>query len=636
MTLHEAARQYALAGWPIFPIQPNAKIPFPGSRGHDEATTDLSIIDAWWEAEPNANIGFVPEGAGLCVIDVDPGSDFPLDPHAHAQWACTPRDGTHMYYAGSLPPTQSKIAPHVDTRGRHSYVLVPPSVVDGNHYTWQCDAPFDSWDCPIIPEWIVEKCKPKVEERRIASDYVEDKPEAIRQAELWLKLQSQPVEFAGSDGQCYQVAARLLDFGLSADRVLDMMGEWSGFDPDWLQEKIDHAAQYRQNEEGCDVPTSNKEAFGPAVKAGIEGSTSSSKQAESLDRFAWHKPTEYRDRPPITFYDADHMLPHEQRGSVGVMYGASGHHKTNTLLTMLMQTMEDHDDAFVLYVAGEGVDGFGRDRVWAHARARDKSDDWINSHLAIVETMPILTDVDDMKAFFAAAPRRPSIVVIDTLATGTPGTDENAKAMSDILSGNGAAGAIRRQWNALVICVAHSGKDETRGVRGHSGQFGNADFILHISKDKDAPCAIKLKCEKMRDGEREGRESYYQVESTGVPVPVRITEGEYRDLTRVSPEDAQSTQERMVRIVLRQEGADSWMRGLSTERLIDAIMLYEHGERPEPGAPGAQPWFDARKSCREALRKAQPKKWAAALYEERLPDGVDDTAPREGRWRLLS
>ena len=91
-----------------------------------------------------------------------------------------------------------------------------------------------------------------------------------------------------------------------------------------------------------------------------------------------------------------------------------------------------------------------------------------------------------------------------------------------------------------------------------------------------------------------------------------------------------------MRIVLRQEGADSWLRGLSTERLIDAIMLYEHGERPEPGAPGAQPWFDARKSSREALRKAQTKKWAAALYEERLPDGVDDTAPREGRWRLPS
>lgn len=648
---HTAAREYAAAGWPVFPITPNGKEPLPQSKGFYDATTDLDQIDKWFAGDdgPVFNIGFCPENAGLCVVDVDPGAaplELPEGPRAR-----TPRGGSHHFYSGSLPPTQKKIAEHVDTRGRSSYVLLPPSTIDGKPYTWQCEWPFHDFDCPAVPEWIVEKCKPTVEERRIARDYVEDKPEAIRLAELWLKLQDQPVDGSGSDGQCYQVAARLLDFGLSQDTAAEMMDEWSGFDPDWVWEKINNAARYRQNEEGCDAPTSSREAFGGTTATGsYSGMEQSSappdapgSQATERDRFAWHKPTEYRNRPKLTFYDADHMLPHEQRGSVGVIYGASGHHKTNTLLTMLVEVAMLHD-LTVLYVAGEGVDGFGRDRVWAHAAANKLTDEWIDEHIAIVEDMPILTDQDDMKDFFAKAPRRPDIVVIDTLATGTPGVDENAKAMSDILSGNGAAGAIRRAWNALVICVSHSGMDETRGIRGHSGQYGNVDFVLHIAKDKNQPDAIKLRCEKMRDGEREGREAFYRVEPIGVPVPVRITEGEWRDLTRTASEGMQSDTERLARYVLMADDIRTWERGLSTEALADRITALAIGPCPgSPGEPGVQRWMDKRKTVGESLRRAvsslgakNEKRWAAALCERRLPDGVDHNSPRTERWFIRS
>ena len=43
-----AALQYASAGCPVFPLAPNSKIPYKGSKGFKDATTDLGIIKQWW------------------------------------------------------------------------------------------------------------------------------------------------------------------------------------------------------------------------------------------------------------------------------------------------------------------------------------------------------------------------------------------------------------------------------------------------------------------------------------------------------------------------------------------------------------------------------------------------------------
>lgn len=641
--LHEAARQYAEAGWPIFPIEPNGKRPLPGSNGFYDATTDLTIIDAWWQANPNANIGFEPERAGLCVIDVDDMAQVTTGDHPRR--AITPRGGCHDYYAGSLPGTQSKIAPHVDTRGRSSYVLVPPSIVNGKPYRWQCDWPFHDFSAPDIPEWIVEKCKPTVKEARKADDYEEDKPEAIRLANLYLNL-CVPMDSDDPSQDDYAVACRLLDFGLSIDTAVRLAME-HGASEEWARLKLENASNYRQNEEGCDVPTSTKEAFAAfsarllSEPHSLDGNGSlRQNQQTALDRFGWHSPIEYRDRPPLTFYDEDRMLPHEARGTVGVMYGASGHHKTNTLLTMMVQTALDHD-VLVLYVAGEGVDGFGRDRVWAHAKARGLDDEWVDRHIQIVERMPVLSDYQDTREFLDTAKPfieqygTPAIVVLDTLGAGTPGIDENSKLMGDILGGNGACGMIKNEWGCTVIAVAHVGKDEKRGIRGHSSQYANADFILSIDNSDASPRAIKVRVEKMRDGDRKGREAYYSIELQGVPVPVRINEGQYRDLAKAHPEDQQGAVERRVRTVLRDEEAYGWERGLSEEALLDAWAIYELDECPgETGDPGVREWMDKKGKMKDQLRGGKGKKWAAELYEERLPDGVDYKAKREGRWRL--
>ena len=69
--LEAAARSYATRGWPVFPLEPNSKIPYKGSRGFKDATTDENRVTDWWTQFPASNIG-VSTGKKLVVLDVDP------------------------------------------------------------------------------------------------------------------------------------------------------------------------------------------------------------------------------------------------------------------------------------------------------------------------------------------------------------------------------------------------------------------------------------------------------------------------------------------------------------------------------------------------------------------------------------
>ena len=56
-----AALRYADADWPVFRCQPGQKIPFEGSAGFKDATTDPAVIRSWWARWPTANVG-CPDG----------------------------------------------------------------------------------------------------------------------------------------------------------------------------------------------------------------------------------------------------------------------------------------------------------------------------------------------------------------------------------------------------------------------------------------------------------------------------------------------------------------------------------------------------------------------------------------------
>src|SRR5215212_1044222 len=68
--LVSAALFYAQIGLHVFPLVAAMKIPYPGTHGFEDATTDQEQIAAWWQRWPEANIG-IATGHLIDVIDID-------------------------------------------------------------------------------------------------------------------------------------------------------------------------------------------------------------------------------------------------------------------------------------------------------------------------------------------------------------------------------------------------------------------------------------------------------------------------------------------------------------------------------------------------------------------------------------
>ncbi|WEJ11580.1 helicase RepA family protein [Sinorhizobium sp. M103] len=98
------------------------------------------------------------------------------------------------------------------------------------------------------------------------------------------------------------------------------------------------------------------------------------------------------------------------------------------------------------------------------------------------------------------------VIIIDTVARVTPGTDENKASEFGAFINN--ADSIGRHFRALVVGVHHSGKDESRGMRGSNVFNGATDCEWAVRKQDGMHSAT---VGKMRDGE-DGIEFSFRLE----------------------------------------------------------------------------------------------------------------------------
>lgn len=142
--LADAARGYALAGWPVFPLRPGAKTPAiskaHGGSGFKDATTDADMVDRWWSQWPTANIG-MPTGELFDVLDVDvkeSGSGWGSLERLRRSGlltgcvgiARTRNGGVHLFFPAS--GDRSSGLPFLDFKALGGYVVLPPSLVPGD------------------------------------------------------------------------------------------------------------------------------------------------------------------------------------------------------------------------------------------------------------------------------------------------------------------------------------------------------------------------------------------------------------------------------------------------------------------------------------------------------------------------
>jgi Bifunctional DNA primase/polymerase, N-terminal len=131
-------------GWPVFPCQPDSKVPAT-RHGHHDATTDPEQIRKWF-SRPGPNLAVATGAPGPDVLDVDTrgsaGNGFAALSRLHAAGLLdgaaaivrTPSGGLHVYFAGSRQRTAHLPARHLDFLSKGGYVIIPPSQIAGKPY----------------------------------------------------------------------------------------------------------------------------------------------------------------------------------------------------------------------------------------------------------------------------------------------------------------------------------------------------------------------------------------------------------------------------------------------------------------------------------------------------------------------
>jgi KaiC/GvpD/RAD55 family RecA-like ATPase len=203
-------------------------------------------------------------------------------------------------------------------------------------------------------------------------------------------------------------------------------------------------------------------------------------------RYRLMRADEVVDAPPL------HWLVRGVLPAVGLaaLFGASGSGKSFLALDLCAAVAAGGAEWFawrvksapVVYVALEGEAGFSqRVKAWQLHHGRD-----LPGSLRFVMQALDLRNADDVSEIaeaVTAAGAASGLLVIDTLNRAASGADENSVVdMGAIIA---AAKDLQAKLGGLVLLVHHSGKDATKGLRGHSSLHAALDAAIEVSRTDD-------------------------------------------------------------------------------------------------------------------------------------------------------
>lgn len=209
-------------------------------------------------------------------------------------------------------------------------------------------------------------------------------------------------------------------------------------------------------------------------------------------------------------------------GTVAFIYGPPGSGKTFFALHLLCATALGRlvfgvtpDKRRGLYVGLEGDAGIkSRIAAWCGQNHVDENPIVYARgpfNLADESGQDVTDLIDTMKE------QGIQFVVIDTFAMATAGMDEVSGAHMTFAMNQ--LHRIKAETGACVVAIAHTGKNEKAGIRGHSSLLGNADTTIELQVcGKDAGTAEDVPVtnetprsaivKKQRDG-RTGKKLYF-------------------------------------------------------------------------------------------------------------------------------
>lgn len=189
------------------------------------------------------------------------------------------------------------------------------------------------------------------------------------------------------------------------------------------------------------------------------------------------------------------------KANLGVLFGESGSGKSFAMLDLSaaicrgMEFWNGHrvTKGRVLYVVAEGVSGFRqRIKAYCHQQAIPR----IGMDV-IYDVTPNLTNVAQITDLISEIRQREpyDLIVMDTFAQVMAGADENNG--QDVGNALAQCKRIANRSGAMVLLVHHSGKDASKGSRGHSSIKAACDVEIKVERSNDTR---SITTSKMKDG----------------------------------------------------------------------------------------------------------------------------------------
>lgn len=221
------------------------------------------------------------------------------------------------------------------------------------------------------------------------------------------------------------------------------------------------------------------------------------------------------------------------RNTVNYLAGASGAYKTIAALDMAARVGKGEQfcgmtvtRGKVLYVIAEGLTGMKfRRQSWEHYHNNGEQ-------MEAVTFVPYAVQIaneSEMSALISVAVQgQYDMVVFDTQAMCTVGVDENSNSeMAMVID---SLLILARLTNAAVLMVHHTGKDESLGMRGASGQYANVNTVI-VAKREGSGKQIVLSTARSKGGKqkdaREIKSMRFNIEEVGASIV--MTQGVLED-----------------------------------------------------------------------------------------------------------
>jgi hypothetical protein len=493
------------AGYKVFPIIENGRIPAVGGWQQRATSDEAAIRKMWTEHDPvlnttrikNYNIGVYTKDLLVLDVDVKKGKQglkslAELDTFEGVPETFTVETasgGLHLYFRPENPVANSagRIGDGLDIRGDGGYVVAAGSVIDGKPYTVKKASVVAE-----APAWLEQAAGAPAQRTTSQKQVVEllDTAPALQRARAALEDAAPAIEGQNGDHHTFKVAAKLKDIGVSELAALQLMLEhWNDrcvppWDHEGLARKVSNAYAYGKQPVGVASAQADFEAVPQAAFEALP-------QAE--DPFAAKAP----DRPKLFVRDWDEIKPRLAdtylvqkllgEGAMSVVYGESNVGKTFFAMAVAYAIAAGQQFAgrktqpgAVLYVAAEaGVSAENRVAALQHHFKG------ASVPFGLVPCpVDLLRPSGDTKALielvhqYEAKHGKARLVVIDTLSRAIAGGNENSPDDMGALVKH--LDALRVATRAHVMVIHHSGKDTAKGARGHSLLRAATDSEIEI------------------------------------------------------------------------------------------------------------------------------------------------------------